>query len=203
MILSKSLLQSIAKTRNIKDNPTILYYENRVLLNQKLGCYDIFLSHSYLDKVLVMALVKLFNENGFSVYVDWMENEDFDRTNVNERTADVLRKRMKSSATLVYVSTENIVESKWCPWELGYFDGIKNSKCCILPILDYGKKYIGREYLGLYKYLEYGSYAMDNYGNAIADQTNTFYVCNNDRTEFILFQDWINNIDRYNRGLLI
>lgn len=121
--------------------------------------------------------------------MDWLENEEFDRPNVNEKTSDTLRKRMKASASLVYVSTENIAESKWCPWESGYFDGIKDSKCCIFPVLDYGKKYDRREYLGLYKYLEYDSYAMDDYGNIIPNQVYAFYIYNRDRTEFILFQD--------------
>lgn len=34
----------------------------------------IFLSHSYLDKVQVLALIDLFHESGFSVYVDWLED---------------------------------------------------------------------------------------------------------------------------------
>ena len=46
--------------------------------------------------------------------------------------------------------------SKWCPWELGLFDGISNGKCCILPVIKEKKDfYKGQEYLGMYPYLSY------------------------------------------------
>ena len=68
---------------------------------------------------------------------------------------------MKSSASLMYIATENSSNSKWMPWELGYFDGLKSDKVAILPLQDSeNQRFEGQEYLGLYplvtKYLQNG-----------------------------------------------
>lgn len=158
--------------------------------------YDVFLSHSYLDKVQVLALVKLFNKHHFCVYVDWIEDKQLNRNDVNEQTADLLRKRMKQSKCLSYLTTKNIINSKWCPWELGYFDGLKQSKCCILPIMEYGSRFNGQEYLGLYLYLEYAS-------RAGVDRGCDFYICNQNRTKFIKLHDWISGSTKFYQGTLV
>lgn len=43
------------------------------------------------------------------------------------------------------------------PWELGYFDGIKNRVAVlqIVPADDQGKKFAGQEYLDLYPYIDH------------------------------------------------
>ncbi len=89
-----------------------------------------------MDKVQVLALVKLFNKHHFSVYVDWIEDKQLDRKDVNVKTANLLRERMKQSKCLSYLTTKNITNSKWCPWELGYFDGLKAIK--MLYFANYG-----------------------------------------------------------------
>ena len=129
--------------------------ENKVIFN-KSNKYDIFLSHSYLDKSLVYTLVELFNNAGYSVYVDWMIDTVLDRNNVTALTASKLRSRMQNCDGLAYIATSNIVQSKWCPWELGYVDGNKNGRCAILPILkNSNTQFKGQEYLGLYPYIDY------------------------------------------------
>lgn len=142
MILSRSYLTQQANSRNISE------YTNRrqQIINENFELahrfdsatkeYDVFLSHSSLDKRLVLTLVEMFNEVGYSVYVDWIEDTQLDRNNVNKNAAAVLRNRMNTSKGLAYVATSNATNSKWCPWELGYFDGKKKSRCCILPIMD-------------------------------------------------------------------
>ena len=186
MIISKSFLISVAIDNHILNeaNQNRILYENRAL-NEDQN-YDIFLSHRYLDKVQVLALVHLFNREGFSVYVDWLTDGQLDRSNVDEQTADLLRKRMKSSKCLAYLTTQNIANSKWCPWELGYFDGLKNSKCCILPVMDYATDFEGQEYLGLYPYLEY----VDRTSYGIR---SGFYICDKNHSRFIKLKDWFNN----------
>ena len=47
-----------------------------------------FFSHSYLDKTLVYAVVDLFNQAGYSVYVDWIEDQQLDRSKVTAATAN-------------------------------------------------------------------------------------------------------------------
>lgn len=202
MIISPGFLKSYAENNHITENDQeIILAENKKFFFEsgyttQDRSYDIFLSHSYLDKVQVLALVKLFNAHHFSVYVDWIEDKQLDRENVNAQTADLLRKRMKQSKCLSYLTTKNITKSKWCPWELGYFDGLKQSKCCILPVMEYRGKFNGQEYLGLYPYLEYASLA----GVDVGCQ---FYICNQTRTNFIKLCDWLNGSNRWYTGLLI
>ncbi|WP_230853568.1 hypothetical protein, partial [Vibrio harveyi] len=90
---------------------------------------------------------------GHSVYVDWVNDPQLDRSKVTESTAQLLRERMEASKSLFYVTTENAESSKWMPWECGYFDGNKD-KVAILPIQTYShdNEYNGQEYLGLYPY---------------------------------------------------
>ncbi|EHU0373429.1 TIR domain-containing protein [Vibrio cholerae] len=134
-----------------KSNSRILA-ESSALFN-KSKTYDIFLSHSSKDAELILGVKATLQDMGYSVYVDWVEDAQLDRSNVNEATAQLLRERMDASKSLFYVTTENAESSKWMPWECGYFDGIKD-KVAILPIKKHSNDnhYQGQEYLGLYPY---------------------------------------------------
>lgn len=119
--------------------------------------YDIFLSHSSKDADLVEGLKLELEDKGFSVYVDWIEDPQLDRSKVSKETALLLKHRMNNSKSLIYAFSENGNQSKWMPWELGYFDGIKQ-KATVLPILQssIGDSYSGIEYLGIYNYVVSG-----------------------------------------------
>ena len=191
MILTKSFLREQARKKNIYESD----FQRSHIINENLELahsyyvdyakkekrYDIFLSHSSLDKELVLALVALFNDAKFSVYVDWIEDRQLDRSNVNKDTAETLRSRMNTSTGLAYVSTTNVINSKWCPWELGYFDGKKNSRCCILPVME-NNTFNGQEYLGLYPHMEYEPTIGGIYN---------FYVCDPDTNEKVKLADWL------------
>lgn len=118
--------------------------------------FDIFLSHSFLDKEEVGGLYHELTGMGFSVYVDWIVDPQLDRNNVTKQTAELVRKRMKMSKTLLLAISDNASMSKWMPWELGYVDGNTN-KCAIVPV---SRDNITRtdfkraEYLLLYPYLK-------------------------------------------------
>lgn len=85
-------------------------------LNRKsIKSYDIFLSHNFLDAEIIYGLKKLLEENGFSVFVDWIEAPDLDRTKVVPETADYLRKTMKRNSSLLYAVSDNSSGSKWMP----------------------------------------------------------------------------------------
>lgn len=123
--------------------------------------YDIFLSHSYQDAEVILGLKYTLEEKGYEVYVDWIEDKQLSRDNVNAQTANQLRVRMRSCKSLFFATSDNSSNSKWMPWELGYYDGYKG-KVAILPINDslYQKdSFEGQEYLGLYNYV------IDNYGS--------------------------------------
>lgn len=148
-----------ARAQREKQRSTNLYKSNNQILNEsvssfnKFKTYDIFLSHSSKDSELILGVKATLEDMNYSVYVDWVDDPQLNRANVNEATADLLRERMDASKSLFYVTTENAESSKWMPWECGYFDGVKE-KVAILPIKQYSfnNEYIGQEYLGLYPY---------------------------------------------------
>lgn len=113
--------------------------------------FDVFLSHSMLDQDLVVGVAMLLKEQGHSVYIDWVEDAELDREHVDKKTAERLRQRMRNCSSLVYIATDRSGQSKWMPWELGYFDGYKDGGVAILPLVDtVNSGFDGQEYLGLY-----------------------------------------------------
>ena len=92
---------------------------------------------------------------GQKVYIDWVVDKQLSRDSVTKETAETLRNRMKQSSKLLYLATDNASSSKWMPWELGYFDGLKPGKVAILPLVDsVDSSFQGQEYLGLYPALD-------------------------------------------------
>ena len=85
--------------------------------------YDVFLSHAVKDAKIVLGVKNWLEENGKKVYVDWIDDKQLDRSRVTSRTAETLRLRMRQSLSLLYIATDSSSQSKWMPWELGYFDG--------------------------------------------------------------------------------
>lgn len=186
MLINEGMLREMvyAEQSQFAKRETRIQNENRQLYNRR-DKYDLFLSHSYLDKDLVYSLVELFNDAGYSVYVDWMVDTELDRSKVDANTANRLRSRMQSCNGLAYVSTTNIPQSKWCPWELGYVDGNKNGRCAILPIVKTSSKYFkGQEYLGLYPYI--------GYETSRENGKHEFWVNDpNDNQKNVTLRDWL------------
>lgn len=117
--------------------------------------FDIFLSHSYTDRKIILGLRKELEDMGYSAYVDWLNDKDLNRAETTKKTADRLRERMKKCKSLLFATSLNSSYSKWMPWECGYFDGI-DGKVAICPIAKepiLGDTYEGQEYLGLYPYI--------------------------------------------------
>jgi hypothetical protein len=115
--------------------------------------HDIFLSHAYDDKEMVLGVALMIEDLGHSVYLDWRDDPSLDRKNVSVQAAEKLRTRMKASRCLFFSTTEHSSESKWMPWELGYKDG-QNTRVAILPVSRVATEaYQGQQYLGLYPYV--------------------------------------------------
>lgn len=183
MILNKQFLNRVSNNSQ---------YEIRKSINESFSHqknYDIFISHSFLDKKLISALASLFEEDNLSVYIDWVQDPYLDRNHVTLKTAELVKDRIKQCKSLAYISTQNVTSSKWCPWELGVGDGIHNGKACILPILEEdGENFKGQEYLGLYPYIDYASTQGYN--------TKHFWVTDPQNTnKYVLLKDWINGED--------
>lgn len=128
----------------------------RILLDEstaasKYDTFDIFLSHASKDADLILGVKAILESQSYKVYVDWVDDAQLDRSKVTTQTAELLRTRMRQSKSLVWVATEAASDSKWMPWELGYFDGFKPNQVAILPLVDNTyETFKGQEYLAIY-----------------------------------------------------
>lgn len=117
--------------------------------------FDIFLSHCLADADVISGVKTLLEDQGKKVYVDWIVDRHLDRARITPETADVLRRRMCQSASMMFATSSSSSESKWMPWELGYFDGLRQGRIAILPLVaNDGARFQGQEYLGLYPLVE-------------------------------------------------
>ncbi len=139
-----------------------------------LKTYDIFLSHAYNDARIVRQVRRMLEIEGYSVYVDWIEDKHIYRGKVTENTALILRNRMNSCESLIYLTSQSADQSRWMPWELGYMDA-RTSRVAVAPILDDDEDFTGREYLGIYPYL---------------DLTGENFYIHRSGNEWVSFQDW-------------
>lgn len=115
--------------------------------------YDIFLSHAFSDAELILGVKVKLERYGHSVYVDWIDDPQLDRSSVTSSTANWLRERMNCCQSLFYSTTESSSKSKWMPWECGYVDG-KHGRSAILPLTETGVSvFNGQEYLSIYPYI--------------------------------------------------
>lgn len=147
--------------------------------------FDIFLSHSYLDKKTVYGVYKDFEMLGYKTYVDWIVDPNLDRDNITKATAEILRLRMKQSKCLIYATSSNVIASQWMPWELGYMDGLKKSKVAVFPLLN---DYEEDNDLELPKYLEL-------YFTCSKERTNIsskeVLWINGNRNKYVAFKKWL------------
>ena len=154
---------------------------NEGRISDSTKTYDIFLSHSSKDDELIAGLKLILEDLGYSVYVDWNDNQ-LNPDNVTLETAKVLRERMSQCKSLLYAFSENAANSKWMPWELGYFDALKKSRVAVLPISQTAKySYKGSEFVGVYYFIQ------------IAQIQNTYkdalWVYDGDK--YIIFDRWL------------
>jgi hypothetical protein len=71
--------------------------------------YDVFLSHAYQDADVILGVKTIIESLGLTVYVDWLEDGGLDRSQVTVKTAEILRARMRQSASLVYVASSTCI----------------------------------------------------------------------------------------------
>ena len=143
--------------KNLSRRKTVLF-SNQILNESKKThtSFDIFLSHSFLDKDEVEGLYIELTNQGYSVYVDWIIDPHLDRTNVTKASAKLIQNRLKISKSLLLAISTNAAVSKWMPWELGYVDGNTN-QCAIIPVSksEYApNSYAGAEYLSIYRFIK-------------------------------------------------
>ena len=115
--------------------------------------HDVFLSHRFADRNAVQQLHDHIERDlGRSVYVDWIERPDLDRSKVSPETAEHFREVMRACSCLIFYAGPNAAESKWMPWELGFYDGRQGARRIAIYVDDLATFEPGQqEYLGLYK----------------------------------------------------
>jgi hypothetical protein len=176
-LYSSSYLKNLASSRTAQVK-TKLFTESRQI---NTG-FDIFLSHSFLDKEEVEGLYLELTDFGFTVYVDWIIDPHLDRTNVTKESATLVRNRMKSCKSLLLAISTNAATSKWMPWELGYLDG-KTGKCAIIPVSKDStipNSYKGAEYLSLYPFIK----------KQLTDKNENKLWIIEEAKKYVVFDDW-------------
>lgn len=114
------------------------------------GIQTAFLSHSHKDATLARALQAFLAYKGWTLYIDWQDSTMPTTTNV--KTAEKIQDKISTMKWFLYLATANSANSKWCPWELGYADGIKGKRSIVIvPTRDKNGIEHGKEYIGLYK----------------------------------------------------
>lgn len=177
-----------------KYSETLITEQKRVFSNVDKSQikFDIFLSHSFLDKEEVLGLYRELTEMGFSVYVDWIVDPDLDRTNVTKGTAELIRNRMKNSRSLLLAISTNAAMSKWMPWELGFVDG-NIGRCAIVPVSKDNLNHYSFnrvEYLKLYPYIQRDTIINTN--------TYKLWVWEDDNS-YIQFESWLAGSNPFRR----
>lgn len=184
-------LEKRAKSKNLSESGSIYKFASLEKSINSTQNFDIFLSHSYLDAKYIEIIREDLMELGYSVYVDWIVDKQLNRKEVTKETAGTLRQRMKQCKSLFYAITENYSNSKWMPWELGYFDALKH-KVAILPVKkvpDTSEQYKGTEYLGLYHYV---TVTKSKGGQEVV-------WINKNENEYASFNEWIEGKEPYLR----
>lgn len=181
MILSKQFLNDQIQKRAITEN---FLYGNFFYNRKKLETYDVFISYSFRDQYYADKIVQLLEKCGYTVYIDYNDNR-LDRSNVSEYTAKQIVREMNKCKGLLHLYSPNASISKWCPWEVGIFSGMKNFKCANLPLTEkQGEDFKKQEYLEIYPYVEY-SRVRSTYGNE-------FFV-HNGQYQYVTLKEWLND----------
>ena len=121
-----------------------------------LDRYDVFLSYSSDDLNFVKGIKEILEEKGLTVFVGAANNEVKKRPSVSRETANQLRTYMKKCWFMFYIHSYSSRYSRWCPWELGFFDGYSDSlrRLYVLPVMKSNENFVGQEYLNLYPIIE-------------------------------------------------
>lgn len=153
--------------------------------------FDVFLSHSVTDAELVHGAKKILEDRRLTVYVDWIVDRQLDREKVTPATAEVLRVRMRNSASMLYLYTQASKSSRWMPWELGFFDAC-NGTVGVLPVasdrgdIDFTKE----EFVGLYPKVD-----LDD-GDLVVHRTKTAPVSIWQPRDRLGFRTWMTGSEK-------
>ena len=86
------------------------------------GAKTLFLCCSHEDQDFVLGLVNLLDDAAWNVYVDWKDTSM--PAAPNRETAHRIKGRVRAADYFLFLATPNSVKSRWCPWEIGFTDGL-------------------------------------------------------------------------------
>lgn len=176
MILTKAFLNEQVQKRAIFESID----EQSLKIRDE---YDVFISYSSNDKNFAILIYQLLEKHGYTAYID-LNDPILNPQKVSDKTAERLIDKMRKCKGLLYLYSRSSSVSKWCPWEVGIFSGIKNFRCANLPIINNkGENFRNQEYLELYPYIEF---------EKIQDKDMyDFWVCESE-VIYTNLRDWLN-----------
>lgn len=95
--------------------------EQPVVANRGVEYADVFISHKKEDTQEAKALAERVRQLGFSCYLDVFDPELADKS--AGALAQHIRSELRGALALLFYVSPQAIESKWMPWELGFFDG--------------------------------------------------------------------------------
>lgn len=142
MTISQNDLEHAA-TRNYVHNQRTKGYL------QKTG----FLCHSHKDHKMALGLQQWLKEHGLDLYIDWQDALMPEIPDAS--TAARIRTVIRGADVFLLLATRDSMTSRWCPWELGFADGVKrNDQIAVISTRDGSGNYYGNEYLQLYRRID-------------------------------------------------
>lgn len=159
----------------------LLYEKADYIKRAERDEYDVFVSYSWNDREYADMVVQLLEKLGYTVYIDYNDYR-LDRGNVSKNTAECIIKQMKKCKGLLYLYSPNASISKWCPWEVGVFSGMKNFRCANFPLMDnQNDDFKKQEYLEIYPYVKCRK-------NSLIDD---LYLYENEY-KYVKLREWLN-----------
>lgn len=161
MAVRQSTLRDHASRTTLQKSMTIA--EARVK-----GQQTAFLCHSHKDAELAKGVQGFLLAQGWSVYIDWLDTSMPDSP--TKETSEKLQRKIRDSNWFLFLATANSMGSRWCPWELGYADGVKKYDDLLIIPTEANGAYYGNEYIKLYRHITdaegggYGAFRINNQG---------------------------------------
>ncbi len=102
---------------------------------------------------MALGLQQWLKEQGLELYIDWLD--PYMPNTPDGMTADRIRTVIKGADVFLFLATNDSMTSRWCPWELGFADGVKrNEQIAVIATRDASGNYYGNEYLQLYRRID-------------------------------------------------
>lgn len=118
------------------------------------GQQTAFLSHSGKDAQLAVGLQALLLEKGWNVYLYWQDSVLSGAP--TKASVERVQEKIRETDWLIYLATANSRDSRWCPWEIGYADGVNGSDAVIVAgTRDIVGNWHGQEYLQIYRHVAF------------------------------------------------